>query len=66
MEKNLLERINALAKKQKTEGLTEQEIQERDSLRKEYLKQFRAGMTDILDNTYLQKPDGTLKKLHKK
>ena len=66
MEKNLLERINALAKKQKTEVLTEQEIQERDSLRKEYLKQFRAGMTDILDNTYLQKPDGTLKKLHKK
>mgnify|MGYP002471884807 CR=1 FL=1 len=66
MESGLLERINALAKKQKTEGLTEQEIQERDALRKEYLKQFRAGMTNILENTYLQKEDGTVEKLHKK
>lgn len=64
--KNLLNRINALAKKQKTEGLTEQEIQEREELRKEYIKQFRAGMTNILDNTYIKKPDGTLKKLQKK
>ena len=64
--KNLLERINAFAKKQKSEGLTEQEIQEREELRKEYIKQFRAGMTDILDNTYIKKPDGTLKKLQKK
>ena len=44
MENNLLDRINALAKKQKKQGLTEQELQERDNLRKEYLKQFRAGM----------------------
>ncbi len=66
MEKELLDRINALAKKQKTEGLTEQEIQQRDCLRQEYLKQFRAGMKNILDNTYLQKEDGTLQKLHKK
>ena len=73
MENNLLDRINALAKKQKKQGLTEevgdltkQELQERDNLRKEYLKQFRAGMTNILENTYLQKEDGTLEKLHKK
>ena len=64
--KNLLDRINALAKKQKSEGLTEQEIQEREELRKEYIKQFRAGMTNILDNTYIKGPDGTLKKLQKK
>lgn len=64
--KNLLDRINALAKKQKSEGLTEQEIQEREELRKEYIKQFRAGMTNILDNTYIKEPDGTLKKLQKK
>ena len=62
MENNLLDRINALPKL----GLTEQELQERDNLRKEYLKQFRAGMTNILENTYLQKEDGTLEKLHKK
>jgi len=66
MENNLLDRINALAKKQKKQGLTEQELQERDNLRKEYLKQFRAGMTNILENTYLKKEEGTLKKLQKK
>lgn len=66
MEKELLNRINAFAKKQKTEGLTEEEIKQRDDLRKEYLKQFRAGMKNILDNTYIQKEDGTLQKLHKK
>ena len=66
MDNELLNRINTLAKKQKEQGLTEQEIQERDNLRKEYLKQFRAGMTNILENTYLQKEDGTLEKLHKK
>ena len=51
MDNELLNRINTLAKKQKEQGLTEQEIQERDNLRKEYLKQFRAGMTNILENT---------------
>ncbi|NDO45764.1 DUF896 domain-containing protein [Clostridium sp. MD294] len=66
MDNKLLDRINALAKKQKEQGLTEQEIQERDNLRKEYLKQFRAGMTNILESTYIQKTDGTLEKLHKK
>ena len=38
MDNELLNRINTLAKKQKEQGLTEQEIQERDNLRKEYLK----------------------------
>ena len=66
MEKGLLDRINALAKKKKEEGLTQEEIVERDILRKEYLKQFRAGMTNILENTYLERPDGTIEKLHKK
>ncbi len=66
MQKELLDRINALAKKQKTQGLTEEEIKERDMLRKEYLKQFRAGMINVLEHTYLKRPDGTLEKLHRK
>lgn len=66
MDNQLLERINALAKKNKTEGLTQQEIEERDSLRKEYLRQFREGMTNMLEHTSIQHPDGTIQKLKKR
>ncbi|MBE6643580.1 MAG: DUF896 domain-containing protein [Clostridia bacterium] len=62
----LLGRINELAHKAKTVGLTVEEQAERDSLRAEYIKQFRASMRGILDNTYVQYPDGTKKKITKK
>ena len=60
----LIGRINELARKNKQEGLTEEEIKERDMLRKKYLENFRAKFkNEILDNIYLVDEDGTQTKL---
>lgn len=62
----LIIRINELANKAKTIGLTEDEIKERDELRKEYIKNFRQKFrTEILDNVYIVEEDGTKTKLIK-
>lgn len=58
MEKSKIDRINALAKKAKSIGLTERETAERDALRKEYLADMRASFKAQLDNTYVQTADG--------
>lgn len=58
-----VKRINELAHKAKTVGLTEEEIQERDRLRKVYIAAFRKNLTQQLDNTYVIEPDGTKRKL---
>lgn len=52
-------RINALAKKSKTEGLTEAEKQEQQTLRAEYIADFRKSLKTQLDNTVVISPDGT-------
>ena len=62
----LLGRINELAKKSRETGLTVEEQAERDELRAEYLRQFRASMTGILEHTYIQYPDGHKEKVKKK
>ena len=62
----LIIRINELANKAKTIELTEDEIKERDELRKEYIKNFRQKFkTEILDNVYIVEEDGTKIKLTK-
>lgn len=66
MEQNKIERINALAHKAKTSGLTEAEIAERDALRKEYLADVRAAVQAQLDNTVVVEPDGTRRPLQKR
>ncbi len=64
MEKEKLERINALARKSRTEeGLSEEEKAEQAALRQEYILEFRASMTGILDNTYIQRENGVKEKL---
>ncbi|WP_297130881.1 DUF896 domain-containing protein [Terrisporobacter sp.] len=45
-----LDRINALAKKNKEEGLTKEELAEREILRKEYLENFRSHFRSRLDS----------------
>lgn len=59
MENSNLKRINELAAKAKSEGLTPEEEAERRVLREAYLKEFRAGMKNILDNTTVKYPDGS-------
>ena len=65
MEKEKIERINALARKSKAEGLTEEEKQEQYALRQEYLAEIRLSFGATLDNTVIQYPDGTRKSLKK-
>lgn len=59
-------RINALAKKAKTEGLTDAEKAEQKALREEYVAGFRKSLKAQLDNTVVLNPDGTSFKLHQK
>ena len=66
MEKRLVDRINQLARKQKAEGLTREELAEQTSLRKDYLKDFRAGMENTMDQIWIQNEDGVYEKLQKK
>ena len=39
-------------------ALTEEELAERASLRREYIEEFRRGTIELLENTYIQTPDG--------
>lgn len=66
MEHEKIERINELARKRKTVGLTEQELAEQVALRQEYLQGFRANMEAVLESTVIQRPDGTKIPLQKK
>ena len=63
MEQSRIERINELARKAKTVGLTEEEIKERDALRKEYVAAVRQNLRAQLDNTWVVDEKGNKRKL---
>ncbi|WP_283750054.1 DUF896 domain-containing protein [Bacillus cereus] len=55
---NILFRINELAKKERTSGLTVAEKQEQQMLRQNYTKTFRGSLDSILLNTKIVDPNG--------
>ena len=63
MTQEKIDRINFLARKQKSEGLTEEEKQEQFILRREYIDSFKNSLIAQLDNTYIVEPDGTKRKV---
>lgn len=62
----VIARINALAHKAKAEGLTPEELAERDKLRRIYIDSVKANLVGQLENTYILRPDGTKEKVEKK
>ena len=60
MEVEKIDRINALAHKAKSVGLTEEEKKERDLLRTEYLASVRMNLRSQLDNIDVKQEDGSI------
>lgn len=59
-------RINELARKQKTAGLSDEEKAEQKKLREEYIADYRKNFIGILDNTSIKNPDGSIIRLKDK
>ena len=66
MEIEKIDRINALAHKAKSVGLTEEEKKERELLRKEYLASVRMNLRSQLDNIDVKEKDGSIVNLGEK
>ena len=64
--KEVIARINELAAKNKAEGLTPEELEERDKLRRIYIDSYKANLVAQLENTYIVQPDGTKTKVKHK
>lgn len=59
----LIKRINELAKKKKSAGLTKEEAEEQIELRQQYLDKFREGFKQRLENIDVETPDGKVRLL---
>lgn len=58
LSKEKIARINELAKKAKSTGLTETEAKEQSKLRGEYLASFRSSMLNTLSSVKVIDPEG--------
>ena len=66
MDEKLIERINALAKKSKEEGLTEEEKIEQQKLRREYINIIKKNLRAELNSISIVEKDGSITDLGKK
>ena len=66
MKQEQIERINELARKSKTTGLTPEEKEEQKKLRAEYIASVRMNLRTQLDNISIQEKDGSIVNLGEK
>lgn len=66
MEQKQIDRINELARKAKSEGLTEAEKAEQAVLRRAYIDSVLGNLKSQLDNTYIMDEKGRKRKLKEK
>ncbi|MDE6766640.1 MAG: DUF896 domain-containing protein, partial [Eubacterium sp.] len=66
MTQDKINRINELAHKSKTVGLTENEKNEQAILRREYIDSFKASLIGQLENTYIVDEKGNKKKVERR
>ena len=63
---DVIARINVLAKKAKTDKLTDEELQERDRLRRIYIDSVKANLVGQLESNYYVDEHGNKSKLKHK
>ncbi len=63
MTEDKIKRINELARKQKSEGLTDEEKEEQAALRREYIESYKRSLVAQLENTYVVDEKGNKQKL---
>lgn len=66
MDQKTIDRINELARKAKSTGLTDQEKEEQRKLRSEYIAVVRMNLRAQLDNIDIQEKDGSITNLGEK
>lgn len=65
MEQKKIDRISELTRISRTRELTAEEQKERQALREEYLQAIRGNMRQLLENTTVERPDGSITPLKK-
>ena len=66
MDNTKIDRINELAHKQKSVGLTDEEKIEQAALRKEYIESIRESLRANLNNISIEEADGSITDLGEK